>query len=306
MATETSIVREAPEIEAYKLGLLESAQKLADQPITLPTQQIAGMSQLQQDAISAAAPATGGIGGYQQYLQGADTALTDARSTLDPSLQGLSQFMNPYQQAIQNEINRSFNIQASQAGQQAAGAGAFGGSRAAVQQAEIGRNRAAALAQAQAQNFLQAQQAAGQQLDRGMAAGQAMAGLDFQTGEMLSNLDFQTGEAMGQLGLRQAALGDQSQTQALRDIETQFNLGKQQQAQQQAELEAQRQSEMAQLYEPYQRLGFLSDIYKGAPTSQQTLTSSTAPGVSPAQQFLGLGIAGLSAASGAQKAGLFG
>ena len=75
MATETSIVREAPEIEAYKLGLLESAQKLADQPITLPTQQIAGMSQLQQDAIAAAAPATGGIGGYQQYLQGADTCL---------------------------------------------------------------------------------------------------------------------------------------------------------------------------------------------------------------------------------------
>ena len=63
---------------------------------------------------------------------------------------------------------------------------------------------------------------------------------------------------------------------------------------------------MAQLYEPYQRLGFLSDIYKGAPTTQQTIASSTSPNVSPAQQFLGLGIAGLSAAAGAQKAGLFG
>ena len=277
MATETSIVREAPEIEAYKLGLLESAQKLADQPITLPTQQIAGMSQLQQDAIAAAAPATGGIGGYQQYLQGADTALTDARTTLDPSLQGLSQFMNPYQQAIQAEINRSFDIQASQAGQQAAGAGAFGGSRAAVQQAEIGRNRAAALAQAQAQNFLQAQQAQ-----------QAQA------------------EALGQLGLREAAVGQQAQQQALMDIQTQFDFGKQQQAQQQAELEAQRQSDLAQLYEPYQRYGFLSDIYKGAPTSQQTIASSTAPSVSPAQTYLGLGIAGLSAAAGAKQAGLFG
>jgi hypothetical protein len=276
MATETSIVREAPEIEAYKLGLLESAQKLADQPITLPTQQIAGMSQLQQDAISAAAPATGGIGGYQQYLQGADTALTDARSTLDPSLQGLSQFMNPYQQAIQNEINRSFNIQASQAGQQAAGAGAFGGSRAAVQQAEIGRNRAAALAQAQAQNFLQAQKAQQQQA-----------------------------EALGQLGLRQAAVGQQAQQQALTDIQTQFDFGKQQQAQQQAQLEAQRQSDLAQLYEPYQRYSFLSDIYKGAPSSQQTIASATAPSVSPAQTYLGLGIAGLSAAAGAKTAGLF-
>jgi len=276
MATETSIVREAPEIEAYKLGLLESAQKLADQPITLPTQQIAGMSQLQQDAIAAAAPATGGIGGYQQYLQGADTALTDARSTLDPSLQGLSQFMNPYQQAIQAEINRSFDIQASQAGQQAAGAGAFGGSRAAVQQAEIGRNRAAALAQAQAQNFLQAQQAQQQQA-----------------------------EALGQLGLRQAAVGQQAQQQALADIQTQFDFGKQQQAQQQAELEAQRQSDLAQLYEPYQRYSFLSDIYKGAPSSQQTIASATAPSVSPAQTYLGLGIAGLSAAAGAKTAGLF-
>ena len=276
MATETSIVREAPEIEAYKLGLLESAQKLADQPITLPVQQIAGMSQLQQDAIAAAAPATGGIGGYEQYLQGADTALTDARATLDPSLQGLSQFMNPYQQAIQAEINRSFDIQASNAAQQAAGSGAFGGSRAAVQQAEIGRNRAAALAQAQAQNFLQAQQAQQQQA-----------------------------EALGQLGLRQAAVGQQAQQQALADIQTQFDFGKQQQAQQQAQLEAQRQSDLAQLYEPYQRYSFLSDIYKGAPSSQQTIASATAPSVSPAQTYLGLGIAGLSAAAGAKPAGLF-
>ena len=89
------------------------------------------------------------------------------------------------------------------------------------------------------------------------------------------------------------------------DIETQFNLGKQLQGQQQAELEAKRQSDLAQLYEPYQRYGFLSDIYKGAPSSQQSITGTTAPTASPAQQILGLGIAGLSAYGGAQKAGLF-
>ena len=271
----TQIVREAPEIEAYKIGLLESAKKLADQSITLPTQQIAQMSGLQTDAITAASPATGGIGGYQPYLSAAGTALGDARTTLDPS--GIAQFMNPYQAAIQAEINRAYDIQDAQAGLQAVGQGAFGGSRAAIQQAEIGRNRASALAQAQAQNFLQAQQAQGAQA-----------------------------EALGTLGLRQAAMGQQSQQQALQDIETQFNLGKQQQGQQQAELEAKRQSDLSQLYEPYQRYGFLSDIYKGAPTTQQTLTSATAPNVSPAQQYLGLGIAGLSAAAGASKAGLFG
>ena len=180
MATETQIVREAPEIEAYKIGLLESAKKLADQSITLPTQQIAGMSGLQTDAITAASPATGGIGGYQSYLTDAGTALGDARTTLDPS--GIAQFMNPYQAAIQAEINRAYDIQDAQAGLQAVGQpggpSAFGGSRAAIQQAEIARNRASALAQAQAQKFLQAQQAQGAQA-----------------------------EALGTLGLRQAAMG---------------------------------------------------------------------------------------------------
>jgi hypothetical protein len=41
--TTTQIVREAPEIEAYKVGLLKSAQAL---PMpTLPDYQVAGMSQ---------------------------------------------------------------------------------------------------------------------------------------------------------------------------------------------------------------------------------------------------------------------
>jgi hypothetical protein len=85
-----------------------------------------------------------------------------------------------------------------------------------------------------------------------------------------------------------------------------FDLGKTQQAQQQAEIEAARQSQLQQLYEPYQRLGFLSDIYKGAPSTQQAITATTAPTASSAQQILGLGIAGLSAASGISKGGLFG
>jgi hypothetical protein len=85
-----------------------------------------------------------------------------------------------------------------------------------------------------------------------------------------------------------------------------FDLGKTEQAQQQAEIEAQRQSELQQLYEPYQRVGFLSDTYKGAPSTQQTITATTAPTASSAQQILGLGIAGLTAYNGASKAGLFG
>ena len=279
MATETIIQREAPEIEAYKLGLLQSAKALADQPITLPTQQVADMSGLQQAAIQAASPAEGGIGGYMSFIDAAAPLYQQGASAVTG--EQIQQYMNPFQQALQDEINRSFDIQSAQAGLQAVGQpggpSAFGGSRAAVQQAEIDRNRASALAQSQAQNFMQAQQAAERENARRMQAG---------------------------LGIAQ--LGELSQQSALRDIQTQFDLGRQQQALQQAELEAGRQSELAQLYEPYQRFSFLSDIYRGAPSTQQTIASSTAPNVSPAQTYLGLGIAGLSAAAGAQRAGLFG
>ena len=116
----------------------------------------------------------------------------------------------------------------------------------------------------------------------------------------------QLAEGIGQLGLRQAALGETMQNLGQRDVSSAFQLGSLLQAQDQAQLEAERQSELSQLYEPYQRLGFLSDIYSKTPTTQQTITQSTSPNVSPFQQYLGLGIAGLAAGAGARQAGLFG
>ena len=308
--TQTQITREAPEIEAYRLGLLESAKNLADQRITVPKQMVADMSGLQDAAIAAASPKSGGIGGYQQFLQDAKTtmdaapgmvtgAVGDAGTMFRTGASGvtgeqMAQYMNPYQQAVFDEINRSFDTQAAQAGLRAAQAGAFGGSRAGIQQTEIGRNRAQALAQAQAQNFLQAQQAAERERARQLQAAQGHWRLEMKLHLLL-----------GQLGVQRAGIGELAQGAALKDIQTQFQLGQAQQRQQQAELEAKRKSDLAQLYEPYQRLGFLSDIYRGAPTSQMTLSQVQRPDVSPAQQLFGLGIAGLSAYGGAKQAGLF-
>ncbi len=59
------IVREAPQIEAYKLGLLESAKKLSEQPLTMPAYQVAGLTEAQKQA---GALATQGIGAYQPCL----------------------------------------------------------------------------------------------------------------------------------------------------------------------------------------------------------------------------------------------
>ena len=302
MAVEETIqtVRESPEIEAYRIGLLKSAKELADQPITLPTQQVAGLTGLQE---AARTQAETGLGAFLPYLTAGGQTLAQAGQTLggvESALRAgagpvtqelLDTYMNPYQQAVADEINRAYDMQLSGTRAGAVGSGAFGGSRAQIAESEIDRNRASALAQAQAQNFLQAQQAAERDLARQTQLGTGIAALAGQ---------------QGQLGLRQAALGETGQALQQRDTESAFRLGQLLQAQDQAVLDAERQSNLAQLYEPYQRLGFLGDVYSKTPTSQSTITQASSPSVSPFQQYLGLGIAGLSAAAGAQKAGLFG
>jgi hypothetical protein len=248
-------------------------------------------------------------------------------------------------QSALGDIARQGRIQGEQLRGQAAQAGAFGGIRQAVAESELGRSvlerqgQVAAemrragyqdAAQRAAQAFEQARgrqiQAAGQMGQLGVAGGQLGVSAAQQAGQLgltgqqlsgalgsdLGQLGAQYGQLgltgagqLGQLGLQQASLGESLQSIGFRDIAQLTAAGKELQAQQQAQLEAQRTSDLAQLYEPYQRLGFLSDIYKGAPSSQMTTTQAPQASVSPAQQYLGLGIAGLSAAAGAQKAGLF-
>ena len=302
MAVEETIqtVRESPEIEAYRIGLLKSAKELADQGVTLPAQQVAGLTGLQE---AARTQAEQGLGAFMPYLTTAGQTLGTAGQPLggvESALRAgagpvtgdmITRYMNPYQSAVQDEINRAYDMQLNQARAGAVGSGAFGGSRGQITESEVDRNRASALAQAQAQNFMQAQAGAARELARQSALGQGIAGLSGQ---------------QQQLGLRQAALGETLQGLGQRDVEGAYKIGQLLQAQDQAQLEAQRQTEMGQLYEPYQRLGFLSDIYSKIPTSQSTITQASAPNVSPFQQYLGLGIAGLSAAAGANRAGLFG
>ena len=50
VTTQTQYVREAPEIEARKLGLMDTARQLAETGLNIPTQQVAGFTGNQQDA----------------------------------------------------------------------------------------------------------------------------------------------------------------------------------------------------------------------------------------------------------------
>jgi len=99
----------------------------------------------------------------------------------------------------------------------------------------------------------------------------------------------------GKLGLSQSALGETMQVAQQRDINALMGLGGMEQQYNQRLLDAQRRTLMEREMAPYQQLGFMSDIFRGVPSTTSTLTSSTAPSPSMISQIggLGMGLAGL-------------
>ena len=89
------------------------------------------------------------------------------------------------------------------------------------------------------------------------------------------------------------ALGAQQQALQQGDIASAMSAGSVQQQQKQQVADAQYRQKLQQLYEPYQRLGFVSDIYQGMPSSGMSTTMGTSPMVNPLAQAVGTGITGL-------------
>lgn len=204
-----------------------------------------------------------------------------------------------YLQAQQNSMNAFQNQQArmQQAGNLALGAGQLSAGQAqqAGQNILAGGQLAANTYQNMGQLSQQAGQATGQlgisagQL--GLSGGQALGQAQVSAGQLA-----QAGAAgIGQLSGQLQSLGQAASGLAQGDVSFMYNLGSQLQNQQQKELDAQRATALQAQYEPFQRISWMSDIYKGAPSSQMTIAQSTAPSASPISQAAGLGIAGLSA-----------
>ena len=231
-------------------------------------QQVAPETQLQQQARGMA----GGLGGYQQYL-------TQAEQYSGP--QAYQQFMSPYQQQVidttLSEFDRQRQIAQQQIGTRAIQAGAFGGAREGVQQAEFGaqslQDRAALQAQLLQQGFGQAQQAA----QTAFTQQQGLASLQPQL-------------VSGQIGALSA-------------------LGQQQQQQQQAALDAQAAAAKEAAFEPYTRYGLagqqLTGLAGGFPGQVQTY--NPVQPASPMQTLFGTlaGVGGL-AGKVLGKGGIFG
>ena len=134
----------------------------------------------------------------------------------------------------------------------------------------------------------------------------SLAGQQFGIGQQMATGLGQFGQQYGQQAINQLGIGQAAQGMQQSDINFLYNVGQAQQAFNQQALDAQRATQMQRLYAPYQQAAFLSDIYRGAPSTQMATTAASQPAASPFQQAAGIGLAGLTAASGAAKAGLFG
>ena len=260
----TQFTREAPQIEARKLQLMDTASGFAKDPVTIPGQDVVDFTNLQNEAFTRTQQ---GLGKFQPYLNAASQNLLGSTAAYDPST-AYKQYMNPYQNEVISGIEQQFDKMENQANLSAAQAGAFGGARQGIQTAELGAQRAQAVGQAQAQNYQQAQQQAqaqfSNQMQRQQSAAQGLAGL-----------------------------GAQQQALQQGDVASAMSAGSVQQQRLQQVSDAKYRQDLQQLYEPYQRLGFVSDIYQGMPSSGMSTTMGTSPMTNPLAQAVGTGITGL-------------
>jgi hypothetical protein len=207
----------------------------------------------------------------------------------------LKQYMSPYMDMVvarqQQDAQRQSQIagQAQQA--QAARSGAFGGSGDYLMRGQAAGNLARQKGDIQAQGLQNAYTQALGQFNTAQAQNQAAQQLNAQ--------QQQFGAGLGLQGLQTAmtgakSLADIGQTQygqniGLLDVQNKF--GAQQQTQSQNILNNQYQDYLNSQNYPYKQMGFMSDMIRGLPLTQQSQTMY-APPPSMLQQVAGAGLVG--------------
>ena len=255
-------------------------------------ERIAGFTPMQQQAFQGVAnlrPAQqlgtatqmGGMAG----LQGLRAGQQFAQQATNPN--AMAAYMSPYTQLALEPQMREAARRSAMEGQQMAGqatrAGAFGGSRFGLMEAERQRN----LGQQQADIYGRGMQTAFEQARQAQQFGADLGLRGAATG-------LQAAQQLGQLG--QTQFGQQKDI-----LQGQLSAGAQQQGLEQQRLAQAYQDFQNQRQYPYQQLSFMSDMLRGLPLSQERRTMYEQP-PSALGQMAGAGLTYL----GAQKAGLFG
>jgi len=262
--TNVQTIREAPEIEARRLGLMDAATELAKKKTSPPAFQVAPMATAETAGLNLAQQTGAGAGAITSAygdLTGATTAAGQQFTAAD-----IQAGMNPYIQNVVNRVGEDYAAKETALANKAIQAGAFGGGREGVGIAELQRQKADTL------------------------GGIYGAGYQSSLGELQTQrgLEAQTALQAGAGRLQGAQLQQTGQAQ---DIQNLMGTGGTQRGIAQAQLEAARQTQLQAIQEPYQRVAFASDIQSGVPSaSQQRLQTTYAPQPSPLGQAVGTGI----------------
>ncbi len=262
-------------IEPYVSDLFARTQALtANNPAPSYTgPRVAGLTPLQEQA----GTSVSGLQAGNLMTQGANAIGAGANYTPSTGAFGLAaaqQYMNPYQQGVtdiaKREATRDDMIAQTGRDSAAAKAGAFGGSRHGVIEAEADRNLAQRLNDIQTQGLNTSWQQAQQQYNADTTRQQQ----DRQFG---SQAAIKGGEALGEMG--KTAFGLQS-TAGLLDQQTQ-----------QRGLDTGYQDWLNTQQHPYDQLTFMRNMVSGFPGSTTTQTQQSSPTSNWASDLAGIGSA---------------
>ena len=286
-------------------------QQVIDESI----KQINRQGDIAQQDLQAQATRAGAFGGSREGVQRAELERGLAAQRNAAIVGGLS---SGYQNAAQ-QAQQAFEAQQGRQLAQAQGYQGAGGvlGQQALQQAQLGQgaaglqgslsNQLAGLAGMYGNVAGQQANIYGQQSQLGQSMAQGIGNLatqQFGIGRDMAQGLGALGAQQGNLATQGAALGQAAQGMGQQDVNFLYNLGSSQQKQLQSEMDASRQNELTKNMQPYQQMGFVSDIYRGAPTSSMSMMQQSQATPSPFQQVAGLGIAGLSAAAAGSRAGI--
>ena len=208
-------------------------------------------------------------------------------------------YMSPYMNNVvarqQQDATRQAQIASQAQGAQAARAGAFGGSGDYLMRGQARGNLNRQLGDIYAQGQQAAYTQGMGQFNQEQGATQAAANLNAQQGQFGAGLGLQglqtsltAANALGNLGNTQY-----QQNMGINQMQNQYGL--QQQQQQQNILNNQYQDFLNNQNNPYKQMGFMSDILRGMPLTQQSSSMYQTP-PSMMSQAVGLGGAALTGA----------
>jgi len=211
----------------------------------------------------------------------------------------VKQYMSPYMENVvqrqQADAQRQADIARQAQGAQAARSGAFGGSGDYLMRAQGAANLARQKGDIQAQGLQNAYQQAMQQFNQAQAQGLAGQQLNAQQQQFGAGLGLQGLQTANQAASNLANIGQTQYGQNVGLLNLQNQFGGQQQQQVQNVLNTQYQDFLNSQNYPYKQLGFMSDMLRGLPLTQQSSTVY-APPPSMVSQVAGLGGAALTGA----------